>query len=276
MANKSNIIPGMAGDLKKIGLQHGDCVILHSSYKSLGLKNNTPSDVIHTLIHALSPDGTLMMPTFTYSYSGIWDIEPFNVDTTAGKSTGILTEILRKFPGAVRSAHPTCSVAVIGKNAELITNDKEHASPFGRGSSYEVAFNLDAKILLMGVGNNCNSMLHYAEVVANLPYNDIPFRGFWRKTAIVEKDGEIIEVALANEFPACSANFNVVDAYFKEKGIPTYGKILCADSMFMDAQEMIAAVVERLHKEPAWFLCNHSACEPCTLRKRRLQERGLI
>jgi len=275
-SHSPKIIPEMLTDLQKIGLACGDVVIVHSSFKALGVTDSSPSDVIHTIAHLLGPDGTLMMPTFTYSYSGIWHVAPFDPDETPGISNGVLSETLRKFPGALRSAHPTYSVAAIGKHAERITKDKENAAPLGRGSSYGIALELNARILLIGVGNDRNSLLHYAEVMAGLPYNDIPFREFWGRTAIVKKGGEITECPLPDEFPGCSDNFGVVDPYLEEKGILAPGKIGSADSSLMSAHDMVNAVVEKLHQEPAWLLCDNFTCEPCTLRKKRLKEAGLI
>lgn len=275
-SNSPHIVQKMFDDLGQIGLEREDCVVVHSSYKTLGLKDHCPSDVIATFIEFLGSDGALVMPTFTYSYCGIWNVKPFNPDTTPGSGNGILTEVLRTYPGALRSAHPTYSVAAIGKHAQRITQNKEQASPLGLGSSYGEAYEVGAKILLMGVGNSRNSMLHYAEAVAEMPYNDIPFREFWGRSALVEKDGKTIEVSLPNEFPACSANFGVADAFLAEKGLLKRGKVCEAESMLMDVQDMVTAVADRLRREPAWLLCDNFVCEPCTLAKRRLRERGMI
>ncbi|MCG2661599.1 MAG: AAC(3) family N-acetyltransferase, partial [Kiritimatiellae bacterium] len=247
-----------------------------SSFKALGLKDGIPEDVIHAFLDILGPEGTLMMPTFTYSYSGIWNVRPFNPVTTPGAGNGVLTEALKKHPGALRSGHPTYSVAAIGKQAGMITQDKENASAMGKGSSYDAAIGMGAKILLLGVGNNRNSAIHYAEIMADLPYNDIPFREFWGHTALVEKDGQVKEVSLLREYPACSANFGVVDDYLLQQGIMKSGKIECAPCFLMSGKETTEAVVKRLKKEPAWLLCDNFTCEPCSLRKRRLKERQMI
>lgn len=272
------VVPELAQDLVKIGVEKGDLIVLHSSFRSLGRKDVSPGDLIRTFLEVLGEEGTLMTPTFTYSYSGIWNVRPFNPHTTPGVNNGIITETLRQYPGALRSAHPTYSVAAIGKHAEKITagKDREGTSALGIGSSYDEAFQLGARILLLGVGNNRNSMVHYAEVVAGLPYGDIPFREFWGRTALVERDGQAVEVMLKREYPSCSANFGIADAYLAEKGIIHPGKILNADSMLMDARAMVEAMVERLKREPAWLLCSSISCEPCALRKRRLRELGLI
>ena len=263
-------------DLRNIGVKKGDFLIVHSSFKALGLKKGTPENVISAFLEVLGPEGTLMMPTFTYSYSGIWNVRPFNSATTPGIGNGLLTETFRQYPGALRSAHPTYSVAAIGKHAKTVTQDKGKASPFGRGSSYDVAIGLGAMILLLGVGNNRNSAIHYAEIMADLPYNDIPFREFFGHTAVVKKNDQIKEISLLREYPACSANFGVADDYLLQHGIMKSGKIGCAPCFLMSGKEMTEAVIKRLKKEPAWLLCNNFTCEPCALRKKRLRENGLI
>jgi aminoglycoside 3-N-acetyltransferase len=269
-------LPGMLDGLEKIGVRKGDCLIVHSSFKSLGLTYASPRDVIYTFLEALGEEGTLMMPTFTYSFAGIYHSEPFNHARTPGRNNGVLTETLRNFPGALRSAHPTYSVAAFGKHARLITHGKETASMLGIGSSFHEAYQLGAKILLLGVGNTSNSMLHYAEVLAGLPYGDIPVRAFWGKTALVEKNGGALEVALPVEYPGCSLNFAVVDDYLEQKGILKRGPVLQAGSILMEAQAMVTAVVERLKVKPDWLLCDSFACEPCNLRRKRLHATGLI
>ncbi|MBU0714594.1 MAG: AAC(3) family N-acetyltransferase [Verrucomicrobia bacterium] len=273
----SKIIPELMHDLAALGVCRGDCLVVHSSFKALGLPDVSPVDVVRTLIECIGPDGTIMMPTFTYSYSGIWNVRPFNPQTTPGAGNGVLTETLRQYPGALRSSHPTYSVAAYGRHAAQLTKNKENASALGIGSSYDEAIRLGAKILLLGVGNDRNSMLHYAEVAAGLPYNDIPFRGFWARTAVVEQaDGRIIEMPLKPEFPACSANFGVADTYLAECGVMREGKVWQAAVILMDAVKMVAAVKKKLQAEPAWLLCDNFTCEPCALRKKRLREKGLI
>jgi len=269
-------IPTLVRDLEQLGVRPGDLIIVHSSFKSLGLPDVTPADVIESFLDLLGPDGTVMMPTFTYSCVGVWNARPYHPAKTPGISNGILTETLRQYPGALRSGHPTHSMAAIGKHAEALTAGKEGASALGRGSPCEVAIQLGAKILLLGVGNNRNSAMHYAEVVAELPYNDIPFREFWGRFALVDRNGRIEQVPLAHEYPGCSGSFSVADAYLRELGILKECKVAAADCMLMDAHAMVEAVARRLKREPAWLLCSDFTCEPCNRRKARLCERGLL
>jgi aminoglycoside N3'-acetyltransferase len=146
----------------------------------------------------------------------------------------------------------------------------------GFGSSYEAAHQLGARILLVGVGNDRNSMLHYAETVAGLPYLDIPWRAFAGSTAWVARNGTPMQVPLPEEYPACSLGFGVVDTYLDNLGLLRRGRLASADCTLMNSHEIVPAVVDRLQREPGWLLCHTFGCEPCTLRRRRLRDLGLL
>lgn len=271
-----NIIPEMMRDLKSLGVREGDLLIVHSSLRALGLSSATPTDVIRTLLEAVGARGTLMMPTFTYCYTGIWGVRPYNPTTTPSVFMGILPEMLRQYPGALRSASPTYSVAAYGEHASQLTGGKENAGGLGPGSSFEDAYNLGAKILLIGVGNNRNSMIHYAEHKSGLPYCDIPYRLFWGHSALVDSDGETVEVPLKPDFPGCSANFGEADELLVEQDLIRRGSICSATSYLMGAQPMVDAIAGQLRKQPDWLFCNSISCEPCTLKRHRLRELGLL
>jgi aminoglycoside 3-N-acetyltransferase len=274
MSRTPEIIPTVLSDLRRMGVCAGDCLIVHSSFKAMGLSGPTPADVVRTLLEALGPEGTLVMPAFTYTHAKAPGVTPFNPRTSPGRQTGILAETLRQLPNAVRSAQPTHSVAAVGRHAVRITRGKASASPIGKGSSWEEICRLDGAILLVGVGNNRNTMLHYAEAKAELPYLDVPFKASWGNTALVEKGGRPVEVALPGEWAGCSAGFGVVDGYLERQGILKRGQIGAAAAMRMRAQHLVDAVVARLRQEPDWLLCGEASCEACTLRRARLRELG--
>lgn len=271
-----DVVPGLLGDLGAIGVREGDLLIVHSSFKSLGLTDASPADVIRTFVKAVGNEGTLMMPTFTYSYAGIWGVQPFNPTTTPSLFMGILPETLRSYPGALRSASPTYSVAALGRHAKALTESKENAGGLGAGSSFEDAYRLGARILLIGVGNNRNSMIHYAEYASGLPICDIPYRAFWGNAALVEKDGRATEVPLKPDFPGCSANFREADEFLVEHDLLTRGSICSTVGYLLDARQMVDAVAAQLRKQPDWLFCESLTCEPCQVKRRRLRELGMI
>jgi aminoglycoside N3'-acetyltransferase len=54
-------------DLRELGLQSGDQVVVHSSFKSIGPVEGGPVAVVEALLAVLGPSGTLVLPTFTHS-----------------------------------------------------------------------------------------------------------------------------------------------------------------------------------------------------------------
>ena len=262
--------------LRALGVPPGGLLIVHSSFKALGLPDASPADVIATLLECLGPDGTLMMPSFTYSFAGIWNAEPFDIETTPAWRIGVLPETLRAWPGTLRSAHTTFSVVALGPLAREITSGRENASGLGAGSAYDAAHTLGARILLLGVTSARNSMIHFAEAASGLPCNDIHFRDFWGRSALVRRGGELIETPIVGDLPGCSANYGIVDGYLLEHGLEKTGLVAAAPSILMDAQEMVSAVTARLALQPDWLFCDSIICEPCTLRRRRLREHGLL
>jgi aminoglycoside 3-N-acetyltransferase len=277
MAAMGKVLDGIASDLEAIGLARGDLVIMHSAFKALGLeRGSAPADVVATVLSVIGDDGTLVVPTFTVSYSGIWNVEPFAVDRTPGLSNGAITEAARTHPRALRSGHPTYSMAAIGREARRLAAGRERSSPLGRGSMIGDALESGAKILLVGVGNDRNSSLHYAEVVSGVPYTDIHFRAFMGDRARILGPVGPDDVPLPHEYPSCSLGFSVADGHLVAAGIASRGRIGAAPSMLMPGMAAVASIAERLGREPDWLLCRGWACEPCTLRRRRLRERGLI
>jgi aminoglycoside 3-N-acetyltransferase len=270
------VILDLQEDLHRLGLSAGELVVLQSSFRKLGRPEVTPADFLRTLLELLGPSGTLMTPTFTYSYAGLWDIQPFDPQHSPGLFNGILSETLRKWPGARRSAHPTHSVAAIGRYADELTSNKQQASALGEESSYGEANRLGARILLLGVGNDRNPMLHYAESVAGVPYLDIPWRAHAGPTALVVEAGVPVEVPLSVESPACSLGFGAADAYLEEHGLLWRGRVGAATCLLMHSPHVVTAIAARLRRDPGWLLCNTFGCEPCTLRKRRLQTLGRL
>ena len=56
----------LSQDLRRLGVQAGDTLFVHSSYKSLGPVRGGAIAVIAALEDAIGPDGLLLMPSFTW------------------------------------------------------------------------------------------------------------------------------------------------------------------------------------------------------------------
>ena len=249
-------------------VEPGSLLIVHASFKPCKAAGLTPAGVIHDLLDRLGPEGTLMMPTFSYCYENHPRKAFYDPANTPGVLNGILSETFRQTPGVLRSGNPTFSVAVKGKYEQVLTSGSRDNAGLGHGSSYENAFRLGAKILLLNVRNDHNSMLHYAEVASGVPYNDIPFRESWGSKAVtIHGDMELVPA-----HPACSDSFGKFDNVFVSQG---FAQDL-GGSFLIDAQKMVAYICGQIRKQPDIMLCDNPECEPCVRRRKRLRDEGLI
>ena len=179
----------IADDLRRLGVQESDALVVHSSLRSLGKVEGGAGAVIAALLDAVGPDGLLVVPTFTY-FTQVFDptIDPC--------LTGLIPETARAWPGAVRSWHPTHSTAAIGNEATTLCEAHHLVGGNGLGSPLDKLAARNGKILLLGVGHNANSTIHVGEAHAGVAYLDIPFRADSFSTATVITPGGPIEVTL--------------------------------------------------------------------------------
>ncbi len=183
---KPNTITSIHKDLKNLGIEQGDTVLVHCSLSSIGYTVGNAVSVIEALIRAVGPEGNIIMPTFSGENSDPahwvnppvpkpwWDVirknsPGFDPLKTPSLMMGSVAETFRTYPGVVRSNHPQCSFTAYGPQAEFITKDHQLTPAFGSGSPMEKNVELNGKILLIGVGHSNNSTLHYVDWSANYP-----------------------------------------------------------------------------------------------------------
>lgn len=173
----------LAGEFATLGLEAGDLVMVHSSLRSLGWVNGGAVAVIHALLRAVGPTGTIVMPAHTSDITdpANWRAPPippewietvratmpvFDPATSPTRQMGRVAELFRSWPGAMRSNHPACSVAALGPLAGEITSRHDLDDPLGSRSPLGALYQLDAKVLLIGVGFERCTALHLAEELA--------------------------------------------------------------------------------------------------------------
>ena len=166
-------------DLRALGVEPGMTLTVHSSLSAIGWVVGGAPTVVGALIDALGPRGVLVMPSATphcgdpqqWSSPKIAEdrletvrenLPCFDTRTTP-TTMGIIAETFRNWPETTRSDHPLESVCARGVSAVEIT--REHALAFseGRGTPWEKLYELNSWILLLGVGFNRCTALHFAE-----------------------------------------------------------------------------------------------------------------
>lgn len=235
--------------LRSIGLEEGDIVVVHSSLSSFGHVEGGAEIVVDALLDVIGKYGTLIVPTHTYN------ADPFDAKTTPSVC-GAITEAVRNRPNAVRSQHPTHSMAAIGRYAEELTDCHEYAHAFGEGSPLYNVLERNGKILLIGVTHVSNSMIHVAEELANVPYLDR-----LRPVNILQPNGKVARKIIRR--PGCSRGFNEVDEYLKEKRLIWETQIGESTVKLMWSTAVVATAVELLKEDPAALLCTIGDCASC-------------
>jgi aminoglycoside 3-N-acetyltransferase len=150
--------------------------------------------VIRALIEILTEEGTLVMPTMSsgntdpanWNYPAVpkdWhpiirkEMPPFDPVLSQTRGMGRIPEQFRIFPDVFRSNHPQASFSAWGKLAKEITKDHKVEETFSKGSPLEKVYQLNGKILLIGVHHSSNTSLHYAESISHLPNFPIEQQG---------------------------------------------------------------------------------------------------
>lgn len=156
-------------DLRRLGVQPGDALFIHSSLKSLGFVEGGPAAVIGALMDAVGPQGTLVLPTYWMPGGTIHatcELSDYVFDPRQhGTHMGALPEAFLATPGVLRSIHPTHSVSAWGRHADAVTADHHRApSVFGVGSPWERFLHLpQAKVLGIGISMGPVTYYHLIE-----------------------------------------------------------------------------------------------------------------
>jgi aminoglycoside 3-N-acetyltransferase len=172
----------LVSDLKALGVAVGQIVMAHASVKAIGRIVGGPNVIVAALLETLTPAGTLLM------YVGWEDIPDFVAElppavqqayyaehppfdpriARAVRDHGILAEIARGWPGALRSLNPEASVAAIGAQADWVTQDHPLNYGYGAGSPLEKLVEAQGQVLTLGAPLDTITLLHYAEYRARL------------------------------------------------------------------------------------------------------------
>ena len=164
-------------DFTNLGIEKGDTLFIHSSFKSLGAVDGGAGTVIAALEETVGQNGLILMPTFSLLPSREARVASWDVPTTPS-TVGWLTEFFRQMPGTYRSDHYSHAVAARGKNAEAFVADhlrrEGYQSPWDLhpwGKTYGIhspmfrAYKSDAKLLMIGVDYNTSTYIHLVEVI---------------------------------------------------------------------------------------------------------------
>jgi len=252
----------LVAQLQNAGIEKGDRLIVHSSLNAIGANAEM---VIEALTQTIGSEGTLLMPAFSYCYELRPGVEPFDVASTPSM-TGMLTEVFRKYPGTLRSVHPTHSVSVWGTQAKYIAALHQVDTPaFDEGTPFDILAKMGAKILLAGVDLTACSIIHVAEFAIRLSFLHIPNRPeFGFRTLISGID----PLPLPCRLTGCSKHFNILEQLpgYQLLGANDFqfGKAMCK---LIPANPLLNYAIALLKKDPTALLCPAGTCVNCDRRR---------
>lgn len=106
-----------------------------------------PRDIIDMMMDLVGSRGTLVMPAFPLDPDPAKELR---IDS-APSSTGLVTEIFRRMPGAERSIHLYSSVAALGPDAAYLTSG-HHLGPYPWGETSPYGRLIESDGLMVGLG----------------------------------------------------------------------------------------------------------------------------
>ena len=153
--------------LDSFGVRHDDTLTIHASLRSPGPIEGGADGLIDAL-KAYLCDGLLLIPTHTWD-NVTRESPVFDVRRTV-PCIGTLAKVAAFRPDAVRTLHPTHSLALFGREAADYAVGEEHAtSPAPVGGCLQRLYDRQGKILLLGVGHNRNTFFHAVDEMLDLP-----------------------------------------------------------------------------------------------------------
>ncbi|MFJ6622748.1 aminoglycoside N(3)-acetyltransferase [Kitasatospora sp. NPDC091335] len=239
---------------RRVGVREGMALIVHSSLSSLGRVEGGAAAVAASLREAVGPGGTVAAPAFTSDT--VRDPAPGHAGPpTPGIaerraavplfhpglpcSTGAVAEALRALPESHRSTHPQVSVAAVGAHAREVTGRRSLGFAVGRESPFGALHDLGGHVLLVGVGHDRNTFLHYAETFA--PNRRLKLRRF--PMAI---QGERVWIEAPDVADDNGTHFPVVGREFEERTGIREALVGSAPCRLLPVRDLIPFAVRRL------------------------------
>ncbi|MET7513508.1 AAC(3) family N-acetyltransferase [Streptomyces sp. NPDC005480] len=241
-------------DLRALGVLPGETLLLHSSLSALGWVCGGAVSVVQGLLDALGPNGTLTVPTHTGGNSdpAQWHRPPvpqewwaeirasmpaYDPAITPGNRMGTIAETVRRWPGALRSAHPQTSFAALGPRAAAITDGHATDCSLGEHSPLARLEEQHARVLLLGTTFATCTAFHLAEYRTASPRTE-------RGRAVLTPGGRRWETV--TEVDVSADGFDELGAAFERDGAVVRGRVGGADALLFPVADAVAYAQEWL------------------------------
>jgi aminoglycoside 3-N-acetyltransferase len=239
------------GVLQSFGSPPPQTLFVHSALSKCGYVIGGPPSFVRAL-ERWGRGGTLVMPTHTYCYpdeNGSCEI--FDPRITKSR-VGSISDYFWKQPGAVRSLHPTHSLATIGpEKKELCASHELCDTPCGRGTPYERLIERDAAVLMFGATMSTYTLFHTAEDAAGVPYlyEPVPLELLARAPS-----DSIVTVRMWRQDMSVRRRFEEMATWLEERQVLVRRSLGIGELLFLPSSACIhMLLMEEMRKDP-YFL----------------------
>lgn len=249
-----------AAQLKSLGLQAGDTVLVRASLGALGpvaAGASRAQILIDALLDVVGPDGLVLGLSFS---KNDWSFRfpkkpPYDVREPC--ITGGFAAAMLKHPGAIRSLHPTNSFVAIGRDAETLM--RKHDETQSCFEPMQDIIDRGGKMLLIGCQTDSPgfSTVHLAQNRLHLDTKT------WMKFILGRRTQS--GWYMKRDVPGCSMGFGKFYEAYRASGALKESKVGQADAWLMDAKTAYEIEYPMIARDPNVALCDRDTCIFCRL-----------
>lgn len=201
--------------------------------------------LVRALLEAVGPEGTLAAYV---DFEAVDHVRGFDLARSpAARDHGVFAEVLRCWPGAIRSRNPGASMVAVGARAAWLCADHPMNYGYGPGTPLGRIVESGGSVLLLGSHFDHVTLLHYAEHVARLEHKRVV--GY-----AVEIDG--VEQRI-EEFDTSEGVVDAMPERYFERVVSRYvdehqissGLVGGARSWLLDARELAAFATAEMERD---------------------------
>jgi len=254
MSEKTHDFNSLTKDFINLGIKQSDNVLIHSSMKSIGEVDGGADTVLDVFCAYLATNGNIALPSHSWDAIKLGGKHVIFDPEKEPSCVGILTEMFRKRKNALRSLHPTHSIAVMGKDAGYFVSG-EHLidTPCGRNGCWGKILDMGFKIIFLGCDTKSNTFLHGVEEWLNVPGR---MTDGHQDLKIIMPDGTVFDRPMrrhSDKYGGVSERYDRIMPYIEEKNLAVKGKFGGADCIVLKARDIYEVTAALLEKNIDFF-----------------------
>ena len=238
--------------LQSVGIKKGDTIFVHSDIRVFGKivianKKTFLRSLVNALQDSIGNEGTVVMPTFSYSFCKNKEYDKLETHSTVG----VLTDFFRTEEGVRRSSHPIFSVAARGKNADDFMRISKDS--FGKGTVFETLRRLNGKIVFLGADFSACTFIHHIEQMHGVAYRFIKvFEGLVVDGKSKYRDSYTFFVRPLDG--TAENDFSVIEQHLKSSGLLSDVAVGRGHIMSVSAKQLYNMGMKMLDTDPHCFI----------------------